>query len=69
MEKSCSEANSGQKNYPPFIDLEGSLPSSQETATGPYPEPTESSPYPRIVVKIIVKNILRSSPVLFSVFK
>jgi len=28
-----------------FIELEGSLPCSQDPATGPYTEPRESRPY------------------------
>jgi hypothetical protein len=28
------------------MELEGSLPRSQEFATGPYPEPDESNPHP-----------------------
>jgi len=33
------------KKFPHFIETEGSLPYSQELATGPYPEPDESSPH------------------------
>jgi hypothetical protein len=33
-------------NSPPFMETEDTLPRSQETATGPYPEPDESSPHP-----------------------
>jgi hypothetical protein len=33
------------KNSPTFMELEGSLPYSQELAIGPYPESNESSPY------------------------
>jgi len=30
------------------MELEGSLPHSQQPATYPYPEPDKSSPYPHI---------------------
>jgi hypothetical protein len=32
-----------------FIESEGSLPCSQDTATGPYSEPDESSPHSPII--------------------
>jgi hypothetical protein len=34
----------GQEINPPFMEHEGSLLRSQESATGPYPEPDEYSP-------------------------
>jgi len=33
------------KKFPTFMDPEGSLPCSQEYATGPYLEPDASSPH------------------------
>jgi hypothetical protein len=37
------------EHSPPFMELEGSLPSLEETGTGPYPEPDESNPhYPTV---------------------
>jgi hypothetical protein len=32
------------------MEAEGSLPSSKESATGPYPETDESSPHPLILL-------------------
>jgi hypothetical protein len=34
------------KKSPAFMETEGSSPRSQQPATGPYPEPDESSPHP-----------------------
>jgi hypothetical protein len=39
------EAESFKKS-PPFIESDVSLPYSQESATGPYPEPDESTSHP-----------------------
>jgi hypothetical protein len=38
------------------MELEGSLPCSQEPATGPYPDPDETSPH--LVTLISVRSIL-----------
>jgi len=38
----CESHLAGQE-IPHFMELEGSLPSSQQTATGPHPEPHASS--------------------------
>jgi hypothetical protein len=37
----CSYSRTSQH----FMELEGSLPRSQEPSTGPYPEPDQSNPY------------------------
>jgi len=37
-------------NSLPFMEAEASLPCSQEPATGPYPEPDESSPHLSILL-------------------
>jgi len=37
-------SHSASQNSWPFMDLEGSLPYSQQPTTGPYPEPDEFSP-------------------------
>jgi hypothetical protein len=47
MEQSYSKADSisaSQKNSPPFMETESSLPSSQNFITGPDLEPLESIP-------------------------
>jgi hypothetical protein len=38
------------KKSPAFMEPEGSLPCSQYSATGPYPETDESSPYAHIII-------------------
>jgi hypothetical protein len=38
------------KKFPHFMEPEGSLPHSQVPATCLYPEPTQSSPYPHILL-------------------
>jgi hypothetical protein len=38
----CSHSRTPQR----FMEPEDSLPNSQETTTGPYPEPDRSNPYP-----------------------
>jgi hypothetical protein len=48
MEQSPSweaDSHSSSQIYPPFIESEGSLPSSQQPATGPFPEQDEFSPH------------------------
>jgi hypothetical protein len=35
------------RNFPHFMEREGSSPCSQELATCPYPEPSESNPHPK----------------------
>jgi hypothetical protein len=40
------------------MEPEGSLPSSQEPSTGPYPEPDQSSPYHPILSNIHLNIIL-----------
>jgi hypothetical protein len=50
------------KNFTNFIESEGSLPCSKEPATGPYPKPNESSPYPHLIwlrLILILSSLLR----------
>ena len=52
------------KNSPHFMESEGSLLHSQVTATCPYPEPAQSSPYPiSHFLKIHMNIIPPSTPV------
>jgi len=48
------------RNFPSFMEPKGSLPSSQEPATGPYREPVESIPHPPNLF------LLRPIPILSS---
>jgi hypothetical protein len=48
--------------FPPFMEPEGSLQCSQESAIGPYPEPDESSPYCATLFLEIHFNILQTVP-------
>jgi hypothetical protein len=41
------------------MEPEGSLPSSQQPSTGPYPEPHQSSPYHPVLAEIHFNIILR----------
>lgn len=44
------------------MEPEISLPSSQESVTGPYLEPVESSPHPSTLIIKIIFNIILYSP-------
>jgi hypothetical protein len=48
------------------MELEGSLPHSQELSTGPYPEPDKSSPYHSILSEIDL-NIIHPPILVFLV--
>jgi len=48
MEQSPSReasSHSASQEIPPFLEYEGSLPCSQQPATGHYPKPDASSPH------------------------
>jgi hypothetical protein len=51
----CSYSRTSQQ----FMELEGSLPCSQEPSTGPYPEPDQSNPYHPILSLLIFFTHLR----------
>jgi hypothetical protein len=62
MEQSPSsetDGNSASQGIPAFMEQEGSLPCSQESATCPYLEPDESS---HIICTIYLKSALLLSP-------
>jgi hypothetical protein len=46
----CSHSSTSQH----FMELEGSLPCSQEPSTGPYPKPDQSNPYHSISLRSIL---------------
>jgi hypothetical protein len=59
------------KDSPPFMKTEGSLPYSQEPATGPCHEPNESSPHPptdffKIHFSVVLPSTSRSFLVVSS---
>jgi len=53
-DKSLSQS----KNFPPFMELKGSLPHSQQPATRPIPEPVKYTPNLHIPFKIHFNIIL-----------
>jgi hypothetical protein len=46
------------KKFPTFKESESLLPCLKWFATGLYPEPVESSPYPQTTILILILNLL-----------
>jgi hypothetical protein len=46
--RDATSYSASQRNFQHFMELELSLPCSQQRTTGLYPEPDESSPHPQI---------------------
>jgi hypothetical protein len=53
-----ADRSSAAKHCAPFMVLDGWLSSTEGPASGPYPEPDESSPHPHSLIFKILFNII-----------